>query len=223
LSRLADHGVDTTETLMLFTADRFWETSKEALAIGKQLGNKVILVSTSTGGTTALKMAADFPDDVYALINMSPNIAINDGAAFLLNDPWGLQIARAVLGGKYRTTGADEERAKYWNKKYRIEALTQLEELVETSMNKSTFERVKQPSLTLYYYKDEQNQDPEVKVSAMLEMNEQLATPPESKKAIAIPTAGAHVLGSSLASKDVEGVYNAIEQFAVEILKLKKN
>ncbi|MDZ7648638.1 MAG: alpha/beta fold hydrolase [Cytophagales bacterium] len=73
----------------LFTADRIWEGAKQALAIGKQLGNKVILVSTSTGGTLALILAAEYPDDVHALINMSPNIAINDPAAFLLNDSAG--------------------------------------------------------------------------------------------------------------------------------------
>ena len=97
--RLSDHGVDTTEALFLFTPDRAWESAKEALAIGKQLGDKVIVMSTSTGGTLALMLAAEFPDDVFALINLSPNIAINDGAAFILNDPWGLYIARMVMGG----------------------------------------------------------------------------------------------------------------------------
>jgi esterase/lipase len=221
LARLADHGVDTTETLLYFTADRFWESSKQALAIGKQLGDKVIVLSTSTGGTTALMLAAEYPNDVFALINMSPNIAINDPAAFLLNNPWGLQIARMVLGGDYRITGADEGRAKYWNKKYRIESLVQLEELVEQRMNKKTFEKISQPSLTLYYYKDEENQDTEVKVSGMLKMHEELATPADLKEAIAFPNAGAHVIGSDLASKDVEGVYEAIEKFVIEKLKLQ--
>lgn len=221
LSRLADHGIDSTEALLSFTADRFWDSAKEALEIGKAIGDKVILVTTSTGGTVALMLAAEYPDDVYAMINMSPNIAINDGAAFLLNDPWGLQIARNVLGSKYREWVADPERAKYWNSKYRIEALVELEQLVETSMTKETFERVKQPCLTLYYYKDEQHQDPEVKVSAMLKMNEELGTPGNLKEAIAIPNAGAHVLGSSLVSKDVEGVYAAMQKFAVEKLGMK--
>ncbi len=221
LSRLADHGIDTTETLLLFTADRLWESAKQALAVGKQLGNKVILVSTSTGGTLALMLAAQYPDDVYALINMSPNIAINDPAAFLLNDPWGLQIARLVIGDKYRITGASEEHAKFWNKKYRLESLVQLEELIEETMTKKTFQKVKQPSLTLYYYKNEQEQDPEVKVSAMLKMNEQLATPAELKEAIAFPNAGAHVIGCSMTSKDIEGVYSAMKKFAVEKLRMK--
>ncbi|MBP9924502.1 MAG: alpha/beta hydrolase [Cyclobacteriaceae bacterium] len=221
LSRLADHGVDTTETLLLFTADRLWESAKQALAIGKQLGNKVILVSTSTGGTLALMLAAYYPDDVYALINMSPNIAINDPAAFLLNDPWGLQIARTVLGGKYRITGASEEHAKFWNKKYRLESLVQLEELIETTMTKDLFRKVTQPSLTLYYYKNEQEQDPEVKVSAMLKMNDQLATPDNLKETVAFPNAGVHVIGCSMTSKDVEGVYSAMKKFAIEKLGMK--
>lgn len=223
LPRLADHGVDTTETLLLYTADRSWESAKEALMIGKQLGRKVILVSTSTGGTLALKLAGEYPDDVFALINLSPNIAINDGAAFLLNNPWGLYIARMVLGGKYRVTDATEEHAKYWNKKYRLEALTELEELMEETMTAETFQKVKQPSLTLYYYKNEQEQDPQVKVSAMLTMNTQLGTPANQKAIIPFANAGAHVIGSSMTSKDVEGVYNAMEKFGREVLGLERH
>lgn len=221
LARLSDHGIDTTETLLQFTADRFWQSAKEALAIGKRIGDNVILISTSTGGTAALMLAAEYPDDVAALINMSPNIAINDPAAFLLNDPWGLQIARLVMGSKYREWIAEEQRATYWNNKYRLEALVQLEELVEQSMTKQTFSKVTQPSLTLYYYKNEEEQDPEVKVSAMLKMNSQLSTPDSLKVAVAIPNAGAHVLGSPMVSKDVEGVYRNIEKFAMEKLHLK--
>jgi pimeloyl-ACP methyl ester carboxylesterase len=222
LSRLADHGIDTTEALLQFTADRAWESAKEALAVGKTLGEKVILLSTSTGGTLALMLAAEYPQDVLALINLSPNIAINDGAAFILNDPWGLQIARMVVGGNYRVTDASEEHAKYWNNKYRLESLTELEELVESSMSEETFKAVTQPTLTLYYYKNEEEQDPQVKVNAMLTMHEQLGTSPDFKVAKAMPTAGAHVIGSSMTSKDVEGVYAEIEKFAIDKLKMNK-
>jgi esterase/lipase len=222
LSRLADHGVDTTESLLLYTADRAWNSAKEALAIGKQIGKKIIVMSTSTGGTLALKLAAEYPDDVQALINLSPNIAINHPAAFILNDPWGLQIARMVMGGDYRTTGANEEKSQYWNNEYRLESTVQLQELVESSMTKKTFEKIEQPSLTLYYYKDEEHQDPEVKVSAMLEMNKQLSTPDSLKVEKAIPNAGEHVIGGSIVSKDVESVYQAIDEFMSLKLHLQK-
>lgn len=221
LPRLADHGIDTTEELLYFTADRLWESSKEALAIGKAIGDKVILMSTSTGGTMALMLAAEYPGDVFALINMSPNIEINDPNAFLLNNPWGLQIARMVIGSDYQEINYKPERLPYWNAKYRLEALTQLEELLEDKMNKKTFSRVTQPSLTLYYYKDEEHQDPTVKVSAILKMNEELGTPAELKEAIAIPDAGAHVIGSYLVSKDLESVEKAINEFAEQKLGLK--
>ncbi|MEJ7644089.1 MAG: alpha/beta hydrolase [Chryseolinea sp.] len=222
LSRLSDHGIDTTESLLLFTPDRFWESAKEALAIGKSLGEKVILMSTSTGSTVALKLAAEYPNDVFGLINLSPNIELRNGAAFIANDPWGLQIARLVVGGDNNVTDSDEDAAKYWNKKYRLEAVSQLEELLETTMNKKLFQRIKQPSLSLYYFESEEKQDPQVKVSAILRMNEELGTPIDKKVAVNVPTAGAHVLGSWLTSNDVEGVYKEIEKFAVKTLRMDK-
>jgi esterase/lipase len=222
LARMADHGIDTTEQLLNFTADRWWQSSKEALAIGKQLGDKVIVMSTSTGGTMALLLAAEYPADVFALINMSPNIAINDPNAWLLNNPWGLQIARLVIGSNYSSSPVDSLKDKYWNNTYRLESSVQLEELVEAKMKKETFEKVKCPSLTLYYYKNEQEQDPTVKVSAILEMNKQLGTADDLKQAIAIPNAGGHVIGSYIVSKDLKSVQEAAEKFAVEKLKMRK-
>jgi esterase/lipase len=221
LARLADHGVDTTEQLLYFTADRWWQSSKEALAIGKAIGDNVILMSTSTGGTMAIMLASEYPDDVYAMINMSPNIAVNDPSAWLLNNPWGLQLARKVIGSDYQNILYDSARQIYWNGKYRLESLVQLEELLEDKMNKSTFEKVKCPSLTLYYFKNEQEQDPTVKVSAMLEMNKQLGTPDLLKAAVPIPNAGFHVIGSYLVSKDLETVQAEAKSFAIEKLGMK--
>ncbi len=222
LARLAEHGIDTTEQLLNYTPDRLWESSKEALAIGKAIGEKVIIMSTSTGGTVALMLAAEYPQDVFALINMSPNIAINDPNAGLLNNPWGLQIARLVVGGNYRTFPKDSLKDAYWNNPYRLESVVQLEELVEDTMTPETFKKVKCPSLTLYYYKNEKEQDPTVKVSAIIEMNKQLSTPESTKKAVAIPNAGGHVLGSHVVSKDLISVKQEVEKFAVEILYLSK-
>jgi pimeloyl-ACP methyl ester carboxylesterase len=226
LARLADHGVDTTEQLLYFTADRLWNSSKEALAIGKALGDKVILISTSTGGTMALALAAQYPNDVFAMINMSPNVALRHPAAFISNNPWGLQLSRMVQGGKYYNPPFDPgvdtvADLQYWNKKYRLEAVTQLEELLETKMTRSTFEKVKQPCLTLYYFKSEEDQDNQVKVSAILEMNKQLGTPDSLKVIVPVPNGGGHVLGSHIVSKDLPTVIKASQDFAVEKLKMK--
>jgi len=223
LSRLADHGVDTVSAMEFSTADRLWESAKQALEIGKKLGKKVILVGTSTGGTLALKLAATYPD-IYSIILISPNVAINEDLAFLANNPWGLQMSRLVIGGKEKIVeGKSDEYKKYWYTKYRLESVVQLEELVETSMTEETFKKVKQPLLLVYYYKNEQEQDPVVKVDAMLKMYDELGTSPDLKSKVAIPNGGHHVLGSHITSKDLESVQKAIDGFVTKTLKITGN
>jgi esterase/lipase len=221
LPRLADHGVDTTEPLINFTAEKLWNSAKEAYAIGKQLGNKVILMATSTGGTLALKLASEFPE-IAGLILLSPNIAINDPNAWLLNNHWGLQIARIVKGKYNYSKDTTKLYAQYWYPRYRMEAAVQLEELIESTMKESLFSKITQPVLLLYYYKDEENQDKVVKVSAMKRMYRQIATPAALKREIAVPEAGDHVIGSYVKSKDFQKVEEECEKFAIEILRLKE-
>lgn len=219
LARLAEHGIDTTEPLANYTAEKSWRSAVEAYAIGKQLGKKIILMSTSTGSSLALRLCGEFPD-ISANVMMSPNIAINDPNAWLLNNRWGLQIAHLVIG-KYRE--ADDTTAlykQYWNQRYATSALVQLEELLESTMKEATFRKVTQPSLLLYYFKDDDHQDKVVKVSAMKRMFLQLGTPDSLKRQVAIPNAGNHVLASPIKSKDVENVKSAIDKFAIEILRL---
>jgi len=222
LSRLADHGIDTIDALYNVTADRLWNSAKEAYAIGKSLGKKVILMSTSTGGSLALKLAEEYPD-IAGLILLSPNIAINDSKAWMLNNHWGLQIAKLIKGNYIYSKDTTKLYAQYWNSKYRIEATVQLEELVETTMKESTFQKITQPTLLLYYYKDDIHQDSVVKVSAMKRMFLQLGTSENLKREVAIPNAGNHVMGSYIKSKDIQTVENECEKFAIDILKMKLN
>lgn len=220
LSRLDAHGIDTTAPLGNFSAEGLWNSAVQALAIGKKLGKKVILMSTSTGGTLALKMAAEFPE-IAGLILLSPNVAINDPNAWMLNDHWGKQLAHLIVG-PYRTIpNKSELYAQYWNNRYVTDAIIELEELIETTMRASVFHKINQPLLLLYYYKSDTEQDPVVKVSAMKRMYSQINTPDSLKREQAIPNAGNHVLGSYVLSKDLESVKNACNSFAIDVLKLK--
>jgi esterase/lipase len=222
LARLSEHGIDTTDALVHMTATSLWESAKEAYAIGKQLGEKVILMGTSTGGTVALELASNF-DDVAGLVLYSPNIAINNPSAFLTNNPWGLQIARKVMGGKENVLkDRTDTYKKYWNHQYRLEAVVELQELLETTMIPSHFTKIKCPLLTLYYFKDEKNQDPVVKVSAMKEMFDAVATPANLKRMVPIPEAGNHVLASPIQSNDIVSVEKETALFLEQIVQLKK-
>ena len=219
LSRLAEHGIDTIDAMVNLTAEKLWNSAKEAYAIGKQLGKKVILIGTSTGGTLALKLAAEYPE-IAGLILLSPNIAINDPNAWLLNDHWGLRIARLVKGKFNTAADTTAIYKKYWYHKYRMESAVELQELLETTMNNALFERVKQPTLMLYYYREEKHQDDVVKVSAMKKMFGKLGTPDNLKRQIATTNTGDHVIGSYIKSKDIETVKNECLKFGKEILKL---
>lgn len=222
LSRLAEHGIDTPEAMVNLTADEYWNSAKQALAIGRQLGDRVILMGTSTGGTQALQLAATYPDQVAALVLMSPNIAINDPNAWVVNQHWGLQLAHLITGSNYVISKDDYGPLyrQYWYPKYRTEAVVALQEMLATTMNEGTFEKVTQPVGLFYYYKDNIHQDSTVKVSAELAMFDELGTPTALKFKEAIPEAGTHVIGSSIRSHDVPGVEKGIVHFLSDILHL---
>jgi esterase/lipase len=218
---LASHGIETTEALIDMTPDRLYESAKEALVVAHSLGEKVILMSTSTGGTLSLKLATEFPQLIEGLILYSPNIAINDPAAFLVSKPWGLQLARFVKKSKYRISKADHpEEEQYWQCKQRLESAVYLQQLVETTMTRETFSKVNKPVFLAYYYKDEKNQDHTVRIDAMLKMFDQLSTPADKKQKIAFPEAGTHVIGCKLLSGAWKDVEKASYQFAEEKLGL---
>lgn len=223
IPRLASHGIETEDALIDMTPDRLWESAKEALMVARTLGKRVIIMGTSTGGTLGLKLAADFPEYVDGLILYSPNIRINNSAAFLLSKPWGLQIGRKSNGGKYRITNEDfgSKDCQYWNCKYRMEATVFLQQLIEATMKRETYKNVTAPVFLGYYYKDEDNQDETVKVSAMQKMYNQLGTASDRKVKVAFPEAGNHVIASELTSGCVEEVIAESIKFGTEVLQMK--
>jgi esterase/lipase len=218
---LASHGIESTEPLLDMTPDRLYESAKEALVVAHKLGEKVIVMSTSTGGTLSLKLAAEFPELIDGLFLFSPNIAINDPAAFLLSKPWGLQIARFVKKGNYRISSTKfPEEEQYWICKQRLESAVYLQQLLEATMTKMTFAKVNQPVFMGYYYKDEVNQDDVVRVDAALKMFDQLGTPENLKQKQAFSEANNHVIGSILLSGAWQDVETASFKFAEEKLGL---
>ena len=154
LARWAGHGLLPSDALRGFYAEAAWRSAKEALAIGRRIGRKVIILSTSTGGTLAMKLAATYPDSVFALVNISPNVRDEQFGASLLNTPWGHEIAHAISLGKHRHISHSEPlAAQYWDTIYPAEDLVNLQVLVETTMNEETFTNITCPVLTVYYHK----------------------------------------------------------------------
>lgn len=222
LPRLGSHGLENKNALLEMTPDKHWESAKEALMVARALGEKVIIMSTSNGGTLALKLASLYPEYIHGLILYSPNIRINNRGAPLLSKPWGLQLGRLSNGGEYRVKSDDpkSKTCQYWDCTYPMEATVYLQQLLDVTMTSEVFKKVTVPVFLGYYYKDNENQDKTVKVSAMKEMYQQLGTTPKNKKEIAFPEAGEHVIACELTSGSIKRVIAETIQFGTDILKL---
>ena len=222
LARLASHGLVTENPLIDMSPDRLYESAKMALVIASQLGKKVIIMGTSTGGTLGLKLAADFPEMVAGLILYSPNVRIKQKASILLSKPWGLQIARLNFGGDFRVTSDDPsgEICKYWYCRYRAEGTVFLQQLIDVTMTEETFSKVRCPLFLGYYYKDEEHQDQVVEVKAALDMFSKVSTSIPERQARPFPEAGSHVIACNLTSKSYRDVETTTFEFAESILKM---
>jgi len=91
LPRLPEHGVHYQDAMKDLTPVMLVEAAKDAIAIGKSIGDKVIVVGCSTGGTLGIFLAAGDPD-LEALVLLSPNIEIRSPGAAMMTGPWGRQL-----------------------------------------------------------------------------------------------------------------------------------
>jgi pimeloyl-ACP methyl ester carboxylesterase len=219
-ARMAEHGLDDPEALKNLTPENYFNSAKRAVELGRLLGDKVILMSTSTGGTQSLKLAADNPEIIDALILYSPNVDVAQKSAHMLASKFGYSLAR-ILKGKIISYDDSPEVQKYWQSSYHINGPAAMIKLVEATMTPETFKKVKQPVFLGYYYKNDDEKDPTVSVEAMLEMFDQLGTPPDKKMKVAFPDAGCHPIASSIYNKNYKKVEQKTFEFAEKILGLK--
>ncbi len=220
LSRLAFQGIDTSNAMYFLTAENLWASALEAYAVAKETGDSVIIMGTSTGCTLGLMLAARYPE-IKGLINMSPNIRLHDPLSFMLNNPWGIQIAKMVIGGDSFNYQSDVEFGKYWYLSYRLEPVVELENLLETQMTEETFAKITKPCINLYYYKDEEHQDKMVDAKKTIWMHEKLATKTQEKRLVNVDDAGDHIIGNPIRSKNVTKVYTEICNFSEQVMGLQ--
>ncbi|MFM7783260.1 MAG: alpha/beta hydrolase [Gammaproteobacteria bacterium] len=154
LTRLRGHGRDG-EAMREATAEALREDAEEALAIGKLIGDRVVLVSTSTGGTLSTWLAAEHPDPALAaLVMISPNFAARDRALYVLDWPVVGPLLLAWFGNDYRTwTPWNEAQARYWTWSYPYAVLPELVRLMR-EVERIDKARITVPALMIYSPKD---------------------------------------------------------------------
>lgn len=213
LPRLAGHGLEVAEPLVDWDPAQYWEDAKEALALGTQLGEQVLLMATSSGAPLALRLAALHPDKVAGLVLYSPNVRIHNLLAPLMRYPFGLALARLVRGSHYNQWDATPEEARYWYKRQRLEGAVQLQHLLDAAYAGGILERVTQPCFAGVYYRDAAHQDDTISVAASRKAFARLGTPAAKKTWAEFPLAGRHVIACDLSSGEWKEVQAATWEF----------
>ena len=203
LARIEDHGeFPTDSTMAKASADKFYQSVENYYALAKKLGDEVIVLGTSFGGAMSLVLATKHPE-IKALMLYGPCIAIKDPTAPLVDNPWGLQLARAVMRSDFRDIPSVSSGHKnFWSLHYRLEGVVAIQNFLTHEMTDATFEKVKVPVFLGYYYQDETHQDNVVSVQAMRDMFPKLGS--KIKKEQAFPLSGYHVITSDILGKRVD-------------------
>ena len=152
-TRLKGHGRDGAA--MLDGSVPAWrDDMREALEIGRRIGNRVVVIATSTGATLATLALQDEAErqGIYGLIFVSPNFALRDTFAPVLEWPFARTIA-PMISGKERVVGPrNSEQAKRWTLRYPTEALAPLGALLR-AVKGVEYEKIDIP--TLFVFSDE--------------------------------------------------------------------
>lgn len=213
LTRLPEHGIKREDALKHLTAQDLADGAREAYAIGKSLGDKVVIIGTSMGGALALMLASE-QDDIESVVLYSPAIKDFGGRLDMFFNPW----VKSLMENYYTEDGVvriprEGDMARYWLEEQHVNGFTSLAVLLKSKMTPETFQQVNQPLFMGYYYADEEHQDFVVSVPAMLEMFETVNTPDHLKTKISFTGADNHVIGSEFTSEEWEDVLEATKYF----------
>ncbi len=223
VTRLPEHGISRKNGMEYLTAQDLANAAGEAYQIGKILGEKVIVVGTSMGGSLGLLLASQQPD-LHALVLYSP--AIRDEKRLLEGffKPWVFWVMKkTLLEDGVMNQQREGEKGAYWSEEYHANGYESLAVLLYSEMNEETFAKVKQPVFMGYYYKNDQEKDMVVSVSKMQEMFGQLGTAPALKKELAFPKTGDHVIASSITSQDWQTVLFQTIDFLEKVTQVPAN
>jgi esterase/lipase len=133
-TRLTGHG-QNGHAMAAATVDDWLNDGMEAMAIGRRLGKKIILVGTSTGATLATWLAARPVDAplIHSLILLSPNFfPKNPLAAAALWRP-AIRLFECCFGSWRNFDAVNTRHARFWTVCYPVRAIATMMHLVRLS------------------------------------------------------------------------------------------
>lgn len=153
-TRLGGHG-RSGEAMAEATLSGWLDDTAEALAIGKRLGDKVLVLSVSTGGTLATWAASngELSAMMDVLVLISPNYAVHGAPIWLLNMPWAETLLPLVLGSQRSWEPRNEGQAHGWTTSYPSKAVFPMGALLKV-VSSIDPAKIKVPALFVYSMQD---------------------------------------------------------------------
>lgn len=204
---LPSHGRASIDAMKSYEPDEQIDAAMEAIAIGKMLGDSVILMSCSTGATLSVIAGPEDPR-IAGYIMYSPNLELHDRTSDLTTLPWGKQIMNITLGGEYNNVEYEKEAQKYWYAKYHAQSIIALKAMINRWMYPGQYARIDKPLFLGYYHGDEV-----VSVKEMKRFYKYIRTPADKKQMVDFPNTKHHVISSAMISQDIESVEKATVAF----------
>ncbi len=174
--RLPGHGT-TPEDQARHDYTEYLQTAEEALSMMHLLGDRCIVAGTSMGGLIASYLAACNPHRIDALILASPFYEFVNRWGGLTLFPGGVELINLFMG-KWRHSASEKDPAESnirlpgyddrWYPDQLYAAIRPLARLRHFAVRHSVLGRISVPTLLMYYYRDDNNQDHSAEVKSMV-------------------------------------------------------
>ena len=153
-TRLTGHGRNS-KAMELCSISSWMKDLHEALEIGSKIGEKVVLMSSSTGGTISVTSALDkkLSNKILGYIFISPNFGINNKFASLISWPFSEYWLKLILGKNIKHNPRNELNKKFWTMSYPTNALIPMGKLIK-EVNKYDYSTVDKPALFYFSMED---------------------------------------------------------------------
>lgn len=150
VTRLAGHGRDGAAMAEATIGD--WsDDMAEALAIGRRLGERVVVVGNSTGATiaalAALRPGAE--DTMAGLVALAPNFGITDWRGFLLTMPFARELTGRFGPPEWGSESPDARVNRTWTTTYPSSALLPMARIADVARG-ANVEAARVPALFVY-------------------------------------------------------------------------
>lgn len=149
-ARLTGHGQNGT-AMAVASVNAWVNDYAEAMAVGRAIGEKVVIIATSTGAGLATWAATqpELSKDVAAMVFVSPNYGVQASGSFLLTMPWGRQLANLIIGPEREFTPVNEAHGTFWTPKYPTSAVLPMAALTKLARSVMV-ENIKIPTLFVF-------------------------------------------------------------------------